>query len=79
MNIIGPLAGFWWKHGTQIGAMFAKGGGSGGSPVVLDLAGALVQFVKKTWPQYNQNGLLDDALKTLEEILAPTVDVSTLS
>lgn len=81
MNIM-PLVGFYWKHGSQIEAMVSKNkGGGNGTHTILDLAHALVPFVKKTWPQYNANGLLDDALSTLDAALAapaPVVGVPNL-
>lgn len=69
MNIM-PLVGFYWKHGSQIEAMFAKGNSPDGSHLVLDLVAALAPVVKKHWPKLNDNNLLDDGVTTLRELLA---------
>ncbi len=68
MNIM-PAVGFWWKHGTQLQEMFA--GKSHGSPLVLDVVTALQPVIKKHWPQYNQDNLLDDAVAMLREMMTP--------
>lgn len=68
MNFL-PLAGFYWKHGTQIETMFAKG--SSDPSLFIDVATALEPIIKKHWPALNASGLLDDALSTLKEMLAP--------
>ena len=76
MNIM-PLFGFYWKHGTQIEAMFAGGNSPDGSHLLLDLSAALAPVVKKHWPKLNDNNLLDDAVSTLRELLAPPAPVPT--
>ena len=77
MNLM-PLVGFYWRHGAQINAMIPKSPDQP-SPV-LDLALALAPVIKKHWPQYNKDGLLDDGIETLRELLAPPgPDPSTLS
>jgi hypothetical protein len=79
MNIM-PLVGFYWKHGSQIEALFAGGATPDGSHLILDVAAALQPVIKKHWPQYNKDGLLDDGVATLRELLAPAgPDPSTLS
>ena len=68
-----PLIGFYWKHGTQIEEMVAGGGTPGESSLILALAEANVPVIKRRWPALNANGLLDDALQTLRDMLAPDV------
>lgn len=65
-----PILGFYMKHSAQISQLVDKGGAPGNSHVVLDFAHALVPVLKKNWPELNQNALLDDALATLEQMLA---------
>ena len=74
-----PLIGFWWKHGDEIEALFSAGKTPGGGHMVQDLATALVQFAKKTWPDLNKNGLLDDGLTTLVEAMAPDAPAGTIT
>ena len=71
MNLM-PVVGFYWKHGSQINAMIPKSGTAGQSSLILDVATAMAPVIKKHWPQLNENGLCDDALSTLKEVLTPT-------
>ena len=64
-----PLLGFWWKHGDQVDALFSAGAGDGS--LFPDIVNAAVPVLKKHWPALNANGLLDDAVATLKEVLAP--------
>lgn len=66
-----PLLGFFWKHGEQISEMLPKSGTAGQSSLLLDVTTALAPVVKKHWPQLNANGLCDDAVTTMKEVLAP--------
>ena len=68
MNFM-PLVGFYWKHGTQINTMLAKGGNQ--PSLVLDVATAMAPVIKKHFPQFNADNLCDDALATLKEVLTP--------
>lgn len=43
----------------------------GSSHLVLDILAANAPLLKRYWPALNENGLLDDALATLKEVLAP--------
>ena len=70
VNII-PIAGFYFKHGSQISALLPKSSGPSQSSLLLDVADALAPVVKRHWPQLNANGLVDDAVKTLHEMFAP--------
>jgi hypothetical protein len=76
MNIM-PLVGFYWKHGSQIEAMFSGGSTPDGSHLLLDVASALAPVVKKHWPQLNADNLLDDGVATLRALLAPPPAVPT--
>lgn len=78
MNIM-PLVGFYWKHGTQIEAMFSSGSSPDGSHLILDVATALAPVIKKHWPKLNENNLLDDGVATLRELLAPPAPVPTVT
>jgi hypothetical protein len=71
MNWWLPLVGFYWRHGAQINAMIPKSGTGEQASLVLDVATAMVPIIKKHWPQLNAEGLCDDALTTLREVLAP--------
>ena len=71
-----PLVGFYWKHGTQINAMIPKSNTAGQPSLLLDVATALAPVIKKHWPELNANGLTDDALSTLKEVLAPDTPLS---
>jgi hypothetical protein len=59
----------WWesvkrnqiKSGTILFGFIAA--------IVVELASAAAPLVKKHWPAYNANGLIDDALATLKEVL----------
>lgn len=67
-----PLVGFYWKHNAQISALLPKSGTANQSSLALDVATAMAPVIKKHWPQLNENGLCDDALSTLKEVLTPT-------
>lgn len=60
-----------FKHGSQLSALMAKGGTSGGSHLILELLNANLPLIKKTWPELNDNGLLDDTVAMLKEQLTP--------
>ena len=70
---------YLFKHGSQISALLEKGNTPGGSHLILDLLNANLPLIKKTWPELNQNNLLDDTIAMLKTQMAPAVDVSTLS
>jgi hypothetical protein len=70
---------YLFKHGSQISALLAKGATPGGSHLVLDLLNANLPLIKRTWPELNDNNLLDDTIAVLKEQITPPVDVSTLS
>lgn len=69
MNLM-PIVGFYWKHGNQINALIPKSGTAGQTSLLLDVAAALAPVIKKHWPQLNAEGLTDDALATLKEVLS---------
>ena len=68
-----PLLGFWWRRSSQLREMFGQGPDN--SALILDAIAAALPFIKKHWPQYDKDGLLDDILATLKEVLAPPVAV----
>jgi len=70
---------YFLKHGSQITALLAKGNTPGGSHLILELLDANLPLIKKTWPELNANGLLDDTIAMLKTQMTPQVDVSTLS
>ena len=78
MNVM-PIIGFYYRQHGEIEKQLARAGGGNGSPVVLALAEAAIPVVKKFWPSLNENGLLDDALATLKEVLAPPDQVTSNS
>lgn len=80
MNLL-PLVGFYWRRNQQIEKLVSSGKNSDGSShFVLDVMTAATPILKKYCPILNEDGLLDDALTTLKEVLAPPpVDPSTLS
>lgn len=65
-----PLVGFYWRRNQQLDKLVAQGQ-SGDSHIVVELAEAIVPLMKKYYPALNADGLLDDALTTLKDVLAP--------
>ena len=70
---------YFLKHGSQLQSLLAKGSAPGGSHLILELLNANLPLIKRTWPQLNENGLLDDTIAMLKTQMNPQVDVSTLS
>lgn len=70
MNLM-PLVGFYWKHGPRINTLMAANSGAGQSSLLLDVVTAMAPIVKKHWPQLNTDGLIDDGLATVKEVLGP--------
>jgi hypothetical protein len=66
-----PLIDFFWKHGAQLEALGATTSSPETTSLILDIAEAVVTIVKKRWPGLNANGLLDNALTTLRDMLSP--------
>ena len=64
-----PLIGFYWRRNQQLDTLLTKGQ-SGNSHIVIDVAVVIVPLLKKYYPALNADGLLDDALKTLQEVFA---------
>jgi hypothetical protein len=58
---------YFIKHGSQIMALLAKGNTPGGSHLIIELLNANMPLIKKTWPELNANGLLDDTVVMLKE------------
>ena len=78
MNLL-PLVGFYWRRNKDIEKLVSSGHGSDGSShLILDVLNANAPLLKKYWPALNENGLLDDALETLKEVLAPPAPVPTV-
>ncbi len=68
MNAL-PLLGFYYRRHAQIAAMMDAGKRGDSSHVVLDFARALAPPLKEHFPSLNKDGLVDDALQTLEAML----------
>lgn len=62
---IGPLIAFYGRRHEQIEAIVRAHAGTG-TPIILDLAWSLAPFLKRHFPQLNDQGILDDALVTLQ-------------
>ncbi len=72
MNLL-PLVGFYWRRHGELEALVARGHSVDGSThVVLDIASAAVPLLKRYYPALNANGMLDDALVTLRQVLTPS-------
>jgi hypothetical protein len=71
MNGMWALLGFWERQHQTIYKLFGDNSGKG-KEAALKFAQANLPIIKKLWPQYNENGLIDDLLGTLEAVLAPT-------
>lgn len=70
MNLM-PLVGFYWRQHATLAKLFGGTGSAGSSKFILDMIDANAPVIKKRWPTYNENGLIDDAQKTLHEVLSP--------
>jgi hypothetical protein len=64
------ILSFWGRQHSTIEKLFGQNA-KGAAAVTLKFAQANIPLIKKLWPQYNENGLLDDLLGTLEAVLAP--------
>ena len=62
---------YFLKHGSQITTLLAKGNTPSGSHLLFDLLNANLPIIKKTWPELNQNGLLDDTVAMLKAQITP--------
>lgn len=68
MNIIAVAEtgfAFYKKHAADIAKLIPKGSGD---PTFRSDA---VAFIKKHYPQYNPNGLIDDTLALIDLVMAP--------
>ena len=68
MNIITDaeaVYAYYEKHAADIAKLLPKGKGD---PTFLS---DLASFVKKHYPQYNPNGLIDDTLALIDLVTAP--------
>ncbi len=75
-----PLVGFYWRRNQEISALVASGHGSDqSSHIILDIANAAMPLVKKWYPNLNKDGLLDDLLNTMKEVLAPPAPTTDLN
>lgn len=70
MNIM-PLVEFWYKHGSQLVALFKSGSTPGGSHIALDFIDANAPIIKRLKPEWNQNGMIDDGVACLKDMMAP--------
>jgi hypothetical protein len=67
---MGAILGFWERQHATIYKLFGQNA-KGAAAIALRFLQANIPIIKKQWPQYNENGLLDDLLGTLEAVLAP--------
>lgn len=72
MNLF-PLVGFYYRRHGQISSLLAKSGGEN-ARMFLDFLNANIPVAEKYWPKLNENGLLDDAVATLEAVLTDAPD-----
>ena len=71
MNLL-PLVGLYWRRSQQIDKLVGSGAHSDGtSHLVIDVLTAATPLLKKYWPAINEEGLLDDVVSTLKEVLSP--------
>jgi hypothetical protein len=79
MNLL-PLGGFYWRRSKDIEKLVSSGHSTDGSShFILDVLNANAPLLKKYYPAINENGLLDDAMEILKEVLAPPAPVPTSS
>lgn len=71
-----PLVGFYWRRNQQISKLVA-GGKTTNSHLVLDILEANAPILKKQFPSLNDDGLLDDFITTMKEVLAPPVNTQS--
>ncbi len=64
---IWPAVQFWGRRKNQIADLVADHKPHH-PPILLDLAWALAPFLKRHWPQLNDQGILDDAVETLQKM-----------
>ncbi len=70
MNLM-PLVGLWWRQHATLAKLFGGAASPSTPKLILELIDANVPVIKRRFPAYNENGLIDDAQKTLHEVLAP--------
>jgi hypothetical protein len=70
MNGLWALVGFWERQHATVYKLFGHDGGAG-KAIALKFVQANIPVIKKLWPQFNENQMLDDLLGTLEAVLAP--------
>lgn len=66
MNVM-PAMGFYMRRHEQLSKLAA----TANPGAVLALLDALLPVIKKYWPEYNKDGLLDDAVATLKAMFTP--------
>ena len=71
-----PLLGFAWRQNQTLKALFGHGNPDPKQPQeIIDSVTAMLPVLKRYYPALNTNGMLDDALATLKEVLAPPVNI----
>ena len=70
MRII-PLAEYYEKHASQIEALLSASKTPSDPSLFLDAVAALAPVIKKHFPQYNVDSLIDDTLALLRVEMAP--------
>lgn len=69
MNIM-PFVGFYWRQHQTIASLVGTGGDGKKAALAIDFVKANAPLIKARWPEYNQNGMLDDFVATLDEAFA---------
>jgi hypothetical protein len=64
-----PLIGFYFRRSQEIEKLLDSGASSDGH-LALDVLHAALPLLKKYYPALNKDGLLDDVVTTLTEVLA---------
>ena len=73
MNVI-PFIGFYYRQRTTINKLM--GTENKGLKLFINLLHANLPIFKKHWPELNENSLLDDFIKTLDEASYQTLIAS---
>jgi hypothetical protein len=72
MNLM-PFIGFYWRQHQTIAALIGTGGDGKKAALMINFVKVNAPFIKAQWPEYNQNGMLDDFVNTLDEAFAGPV------
>lgn len=70
MNIL-PLIGFIERQHGTISMLLRKGSGGKGTEMFLNFVNVNAPLVIQYWPQLNENGLVDDFVKSINAAFPP--------